>query len=61
MKSLIEVYKADGRDPSSVFAIMLDSDTLWSISDVDVLWSKFDLVRGERDLVVSTEMNCWVS
>lgn len=57
---LIELYKAQGRDPHSVFAIMLDSDTLWSVTNVDVLWAKFDMVREQKQLVVSTEMNCWV-
>ena len=61
LQDLITHYTTRGIDCSSVFAIMLDSDTLWAVDDVNVVWRKFDAVRGEKEIVVSTEMNCWVS
>lgn len=38
----------------------MDSDTFWAVSDVDTIWNKFDCVRGSKDIVLSTEMSCWV-
>ena len=61
LQDLITHYTMRDIDCSSVFAIMLDSDTLWAVDDVNVVWRKFDTVRGEKEIVVSTEMNCWVS
>ena len=61
LEGLVANYSSAGRDPASGFAVLMDSDTIWSVTDVDVLWRKFDIVRGDRQVVVSTEMNCWVS
>jgi hypothetical protein len=43
-----------------VHAILMDSDTFWSAKDVKHIWSNYDCARSGKNLVVSTEMSCWV-
>lgn len=40
--------------------LFMDSDTFWSVNTVASLWRGYDCARGGRDLLVSTEMSCWV-
>lgn len=41
-------------------AILMDSDTYWSAMSVGHIWENYDLARANKNLVVSTEMSCWV-
>lgn len=41
-------------------AILMDSDTFWSVASVGQIWANYDCARDGKDLVVSTEMSCWV-
>mmetsp|Transcript_21846 Transcript_21846/g.19902 ORF Transcript_21846/g.19902 Transcript_21846/m.19902 type:complete len:355 (-) Transcript_21846:4-1068(-) len=43
-----------------VFVILMDSDTFWSVNDINKIWNRFDCARGTKNLVVSTEMSCWI-
>ena len=43
-----------------IYVILMDSDTMWSVNDVSTIWNKFDCARGTKDVVLSTEMSCWV-
>ena len=43
-----------------VYVILMDSDTFWSTNSVQEIWRKFDCARGTKDMVLSTEMSCWV-
>jgi hypothetical protein len=38
----------------------MDSDTFWAVGDVATIWNKYDCCRGSKDMVLSTEMSCWV-
>lgn len=40
--------------------ILMDSDTFWSSPSVVQIWGNYDCARGNKNLVVSTEMSCWV-
>ena len=41
--------------------LLMDSDTVWAISHIEDLWRRYDSVRrGRNNLVISTEMNCWI-
>jgi hypothetical protein len=42
------------------YVILMDSDTLWSVNDIDEIWRRFDCVRGNKEVIVSTEMGCWM-
>jgi hypothetical protein len=42
------------------YVILMDSDTLWSVNDIDEIWRRFDCVRGYKEVIVSTEMGCWM-
>lgn len=44
----------------TVHAILTDSDTLWSTKSIDTIWNKYDCARGNKSIVMSTEMSCWV-
>jgi hypothetical protein len=43
-----------------VHVILMDSDTFWSVRDISSIWAKFDCARGTKDVLLSTEMSCWV-
>ncbi len=45
---------------SSVYVILMDSDTFWSATNIDHIWHNYDCARRGKDLVVSSEMSCWV-
>lgn len=44
----------------STYVILMDSDTYWSAQNLQHIWKNFDLARNNRELVVSSEMSCWV-
>ena len=44
----------------AVYVILMDSDTFWASSDVAAIWNKFDCARGDKEMILSTEMSCWI-
>ena len=56
LKSLPKASPQGGK----VYAILMDSDTFWSVSNLTSIWAKFDCARGEKEVVLGTEMSCWV-
>ena len=48
------------RLPENAYVILMDSDTFWAVRSLKRLWHKFDCARGGKDVVLSTEMQCWV-
>ena len=45
---------------AGVYVILMDSDTFWSANSLQSIWDKFDCSRGDKEVVLSTEMSCWV-
>lgn len=56
IRSLPEVSAKGGK----VHVLYMDSDTFWAVNDVKTIWRNYDCARQGRDLVISTEMSCWV-
>jgi len=56
IKSLPQTSPSGG----TVHVILMDSDTFWASDDVSAIWNKYDCARGDKHLVLSTEMSCWV-
>lgn len=56
----IKKLLSSSKNPSLVNIILMDSDTFWAVDDVSTIWNKFDCARGEKEVVLSTEMSCWV-
>ena len=46
--------------PEGSYIILMDSDTFWAAADLKSIWHKFDCARGDKEVVLSTEMQCWV-
>jgi hypothetical protein len=40
--------------------ILMDSDTFWASRDISTIWNKYDCARGGKDVLLSTEMSCWI-
>ena len=40
--------------------ILMDSDTFWASASLRSIWNKYDCARGDKHVVLSTEMSCWV-
>jgi hypothetical protein len=51
---------SESKNPSLVNVVLMDSDTFWAVDKVGTIWDKFDCARGGKDVVLSTEMSCWV-
>lgn len=47
-------------DADKIHIIFMDSDTFWSASSLAHIWHNYDCARGDKQVVVSTEMSCWV-
>ena len=47
-------------EQSPIYVILMDSDTFWAVDNVQAIWKKFDCARGKKEVVLSTEMSCWV-
>ena len=52
--------KTEKDKQSLVHVLLMDSDTLFGITDKETIWYKYDCVRNNKDIVVSTEMSCWI-
>lgn len=60
VKNAISNELKSGRDPLNSYCVLVDSDTFWSLSDPAVLWHRFDCARNNKQIVVSSESNCWI-
>ena len=40
--------------------ILMDSDTFWAVDSLSEVWRHFDCSRAGMDVVMSTEMSCWM-
>ena len=58
IESLERAYATSSNE--KIYVILMDSDIFWSAKNVSEIWSKFDCARGQKDVVVGTEMSCWV-
>jgi hypothetical protein len=45
---------------SNIYVLLVDSDILWSNLTLESLWNKYECVRNDQDLVISSELNCWL-
>lgn len=43
-----------------VYVILMDSDTFWATSSIEKIWNKFDCARKGKNMVISSEMSCWI-
>ena len=43
-----------------IHVVFMDSDTFWAVNDIATVWERYDCARQGMDLVISTEMSCWV-
>ena len=41
-------------------AILMDSDTFWSPTTLSAIWNKYDCARNNKNILMSSEMSCWV-
>ena len=44
----------------NLYILMLDSDVIFSVPNLQSLWSIYDRARMGKDIVVLSEMVCWV-
>ena len=56
IKSLPKVSRRGGK----VYVILMDSDTFWASDSLPKIWNKFDCARGDKEMILSTEMSCWI-
>ena len=49
-----------GRKIENAYGMLLDSDIFWSDPTLNELFQRYECTRNGRDLVVSTELNCWL-
>lgn len=56
----VEAEKAAGRNVNNAYGMLLDSDIFWTNPSVDELFQRYECTRNGRELVVSTELNCWL-
>lgn len=43
-----------------IFVMLVDGDTIWSVSDVSEIWNRYDCARNDKPILVSAEMGCWM-
>ena len=60
VKEAMEIEKRSGRNVENAYAMIVDSDTLFSNPTANDIWQRFECVRQGKDLVVATETNCWL-
>eukprot|EP01041_Mallomonas_annulata_P004314 gene4314-8578_t len=51
---------AQSTNTNKEYVLLMDSDTFWSSSHTKAIWRNFDCARGKKDVVVATEMQCWI-
>lgn len=60
LRNLEEIVSDPANANTKNYALLMDSDTMWATNSLSRLWHKFDCARKSKDLVVSTEMSCWI-
>jgi len=55
IKSLISLPNSE-----QYHVVLMDSDTFWSTQTAQTVWNKYDCARQGKNVVISTEMSCWV-
>lgn len=48
------------KNGGEIVVLLMDSDTFWSVENIDQMWNKYDCARENKDIVISTEMSCWI-
>ena len=56
IRSFPRISRTGGR----LHVLLMDSDTFFSADEVRSIWERYDCARQGKDLVLSTEMSCWV-
>ena len=56
LKTLPRLFPGGGR----LHVLLMDSDTFWATNDVRAIWTRYDCARGDKDLLLATEMSCWL-
>jgi len=56
----VKAEQEAGRDVNNAYGMLLDSDIFWSNPSLDDLFQRYECTRQGRELVVSTELNCWL-
>ena len=56
----IKSLPKESAQKGDVYIILMDSDTFWASSSLKSIWNKFDCARGDKELILSTEMSCWI-
>jgi hypothetical protein len=59
-QSLQKFAKEKGILDDDIAIMFVDSDTFWSTHSVASVFQKYDCIRKEKSLVMSTEISCWV-
>jgi hypothetical protein len=44
----------------NLYIMLTDSDTIWSATSILEIWNRFDCARGQKEILVSSEMGCWM-
>ena len=60
LRGLIRRLNDEGIAESEVAVMLADSDTFWSTDSVSSVFRKYDCVRQNKSLVMSTESSCWI-
>jgi len=60
IQTLLATSGPDSQQVHRQYIILMDSDTFWSTDSVHKIWMAYDCARGNKSIVVSTEMSCWV-
>lgn len=60
LKFIQNILKARAADKDLLHVILMDSDTFWSADKVSTIWNKYDCARGDKHILLATEMSCWV-
>ena len=60
LKSILHEINLKGINIDLIHVILMDSDTFWSVSHSKKVWNKYDCARGNKNIVISTEMSCWM-
>lgn len=60
LKYIQNIMAIDSAAANDSYAILVDSDTFFVTSSLCEIWSRFDFVRKGKEVVVSTEFNCWM-
>lgn len=55
---ILEQSRATSTD--LIYVMLMDSDTYWAVNDVSDIWNRFDCAREDKEMLVSTEMSCWM-